>query len=125
MAADAEEALEALVRSGVDRVLTSGQQPSALEGLEMLKRLHDRAAGRIVIMGCGALTPESIGAVCRALPLAEYHFSAPKDEPSRMRFRNTRLRMGGLAPEREYRHTLTDSERVRRTIAAARGALEA
>ena len=53
MTRDPEEAIEALVRCGVDRVLTSGQHPTALAGIDVLKRTHDAAAGRIVIMACG------------------------------------------------------------------------
>ena len=43
MTRDPEEAIEALVRCGVDRVLTSGQHDTALEGIDVLKRTHNAA----------------------------------------------------------------------------------
>lgn len=47
MARDAADALEALVRCGVDRVLSSGQKPTCVEGLPLLLALQEQAWGRI------------------------------------------------------------------------------
>ncbi len=121
MTPDPGAALDALVRLGVARVLTSGQRATALDGLELLRMLVARASGRIVVMACGALRPDNIGFVARA-GLPELHFSALRQEDSPMRFRNTRLSMGGAAPAREYLRMVTDPDLVRATIAAARAA---
>ena len=118
MAADPHAALEALIRCGVARVLTSGQAPSALAGAPLLAALHHQAAGRIVVIGCGALRPDTIGQVIAATGLTELHFSAQTDIPSRMRFRNNQLMMGAAPNSREYLHIGTDPALVRATIAA-------
>ena len=47
---DPFEALEQIVSLGCQRILTSGQQPSADQGVALLKELQQRAAGRIVLM---------------------------------------------------------------------------
>ncbi|MDX3925100.1 MAG: copper homeostasis protein CutC [Shinella sp.] len=120
MARDAGEALEALIRCGVDRVLTSGQRDTAAEGLDILKMVNDQAAGRIVIMGCGALDAGNIKAVRDAAGLRELHFAALTTVPSTMTFRNPHVGMGGTEKDREYQLTLTDPEAVRATIAAAK-----
>lgn len=120
MTADPEAALEALIRCGVARVLTSGQRPRGIDGAALLARLVQQAAGRIIILGCGDLDEATIGAVRQQAGLAELHFSAPTTIPSAMRYRNPALAMGGDDPEREYRHTITDPARVRAVIAAAR-----
>lgn len=122
MTRDPVEAIEALVRCGVDRVLTSGQHDTALEGLDVLKRAHDAARGRIRIMACGALDPTNIVEVMRGSEADELHFAALTTVPSHMRFRNPTVGMGGTALEREFELTLTDPDIVRRTIAAARAA---
>src|SRR5262249_4670204 len=44
---DLEQSLDTLIALGVDRVLTSGGCPTALEGVETLRRLVDRSRGRI------------------------------------------------------------------------------
>jgi copper homeostasis protein len=120
MTRDPEEAIEALVRAGVDRVLSSGQRESAIEGIDILKRAHDAARGRIVIMACGALDETNIAEVLRRSQADELHFAALKTVSSGMAFRNPHVGMGGTAIEREFEVTLTDPEAVRRTIAAAR-----
>lgn len=122
MTRDPEEAIEALVRCGVDRVLTSGQRDSAVEGLSILKRTHDAARGRIKIMACGALDERNIGGVVKGSEADEFHFAAPQTVPSGMAFRNPNVGMGGTAIEREFELTLTDVDAVRRTIAAAKAA---
>lgn len=123
MTRDYPEAIEALIRAGVDRVLTSGQRDTALEGIEILKDTAARAAGRIVIMACGALDVDTIAQVRRATGVDEMHFAALKTIKSPMAFRNPHVGMGGTAIEREYEITLTDTDAVRRTIAAAHAAL--
>jgi len=120
MTRDPEEALEALIRCGVHRVLTSGQQATAVEAIPLLKKLNDRAAGRIIIMACGELAPDNIARVVRETGGQEYHFAALKRVPSGMVYRNSQVGMGGTELDREYSNTLTDPELIRATIAAAR-----
>lgn len=122
MTRDAAEAIEALVRVGVDRVLTSGQRDTAAEGVAILRQTFAAARGRIVVMVCGALDDTNIAGIETATGAAEMHFAALETVPSGMRFRNPHVGMGGTAIEREFQLTLTDGEAVRRTIAAARGA---
>ena len=121
MAADPAAALEALVRCGVHRVLTSGQSDTALEGAALLRRLVAQAGDRIVVMGCGRLDAANIASVVRMTGLKELHFSAPARTPSAMAYRNAKVRMGA-APDREYYLTVTDPEAVRAAVAAAREA---
>ena len=122
MTADYREAIEALVRCGVDRVLTSGQRDTAIEGIDILKETQAIAAGRIVIMACGALDAGNIARVRQATGVDEMHFAALHTIKSGMAFRNPHVGMGGTAIEREYEITLTDTDAVRATIAAARTA---
>lgn len=122
MTRDYREAIEALIRAGVDRVLTSGQRDTAIEGIDILKDTAAIADGRIVIMACGALDADSIAQVRTATGVDEMHFAALKTIKSGMDFRNPHVGMGGTAIEREYEITLTDVEAVRKTIAAARAA---
>lgn len=122
MTEDAGEALEALIRCGVDRVLTSGQRDTALEGIAILRQSVEQAGDRIVVMGCGALDAHNIAAVRDATGLRELHFAALRTVQSVMAFRNPHVGMGGTEKDREYELTLTDPEAVRATIAAAKSA---
>ncbi len=120
MTRDPAAALEALIRSRVGRVLTSGQRDTALEGVELLAALVRQADGRIIVMGCGALDADNIRSVRDKAGLTEMHFASLKHEPSAMRFRNPNVGMGGNELDREYRNTVTDAALVKATIAAAR-----
>lgn len=119
MTRDPAAALEALIACGVDRVLTSGQRPTAIAGLPMLRRLVAQAAGRIGVMACGDLGPDTVAQV-RDAGLTELHFAAPREIPSGMRWRNPEIGMGGTALDREYSITITDWQRVRAVVAAVR-----
>ena len=99
-AAEALEALEALMILGADRVLTSGGRPTALEGMEALKTLVDRAAERIAIMAGGRLDLDNLETIIRGSQVAEVHLGSavsrtvPGPEPAR---RATGPRRRGIA----------------------------
>ncbi|WP_136619044.1 MULTISPECIES: copper homeostasis protein CutC [Mesorhizobium] len=120
MTRDPAEALEALIRCKVGRVLTSGQRDTAVEGTSLLADLVRQAGDRIVILGCGGLDLHNIADVRRKTGLSEMHFAALKDVPSAMHYRNPHVGMGGSDLDREYRNTLTDTPLVAATIAAAK-----
>jgi copper homeostasis protein len=52
-------ALDTLIALGVTRVLTSGQQPRAVVGAPLLRRLRDHAAGRIEILPGGGIRAQN------------------------------------------------------------------
>lgn len=72
-----KEALEQLIDMGVDRILTSGQQPKAIDGLETLKDLKQQAKNRIIILVGSGVSSENIKAFKDA-GFDEIHASASK-----------------------------------------------
>jgi len=74
-AADPFAALEALVASGVTRVLTSGGAPTALEGAERLRRLVTQAAGRIAVMPGGGIRESNVEEIVRRTGCTAVHLS--------------------------------------------------
>lgn len=119
MTRDPFAALETLVTLGVDRVLTSGQEPSVLEGLELLTQLVERARGRIIVVPGGGITDRNVGRIRAALPVAEMHFAGGEPVESRMRFRNPRVFMGGTLRPPEYTIELLHDGYVANVISAA------
>jgi copper homeostasis protein len=124
MARSPFHALETLVALGVDRVLTSGQEASALEGLELIAELTQRARGRIVVMPGGGIHERSIGRIVATSGAREVHVAALRPVEGRMRFRNGRCFMGGELRPPEFSVTVTDADRVRELVALASGARE-
>jgi copper homeostasis protein len=112
MTRDPFAALEALAGLGVDRVLTSGQEESAMEGLDLLRELVARAGDRIGIMVCGNLTEKNIGRIARETKAKELHVTGFVEAESGMTFRNPRVYMGGLLRPPEYTRAVTDADRI-------------
>jgi copper homeostasis protein len=73
---DALQALEDVISTGCRRILTSGLQNTAVEGLTLLKQLVDLAQGRILIMPGGGVRSSNIAQLRAALNVDEYHSSA-------------------------------------------------
>jgi copper homeostasis protein len=111
------EALEQLIQLGFDRVLTSGQQPTAYQGVELLHKLNLHAAGRIILLaGCG-VNEKNIAQIARSTGIREFHFSAREPHPSQMVFTNPSVYMGAKDVD-ESSILLTTERRVRDTILA-------
>ena len=70
------EALEQIVGLGSDRILTSGQEPTAEAGAETLRALRERARGRIGILPGGGVTPGNAARILAATGCSEIHASA-------------------------------------------------
>jgi copper homeostasis protein len=73
---DQFEALETLIALGVDRILTSGGRPTALEGVSTLAALVARAEGRVIIMAGGRLDADSLPRVIRQGHVGEVHLGS-------------------------------------------------
>lgn len=111
-----EEALEQLIDLGVDRILTSGQQPQALQGAPLLRKLHEQAAGRIILLaGCG-VNESNIRQLHELTGIREYHFSARESFKSQMQYSKPDVFMGDPNAD-EDSLLYTTEERVRNTIA--------
>jgi len=86
------DALSVLQTLGAARVLTSGQAPSAAQGVPLLRECM-RASGGVIIMPGGGITPDNLGAVLALRP-AEIHFSGTVRVGERLVLDKARL--GGM-----------------------------
>ena len=83
---DAETACEQSIALGIDRILTSGQQPSVEEGLKTLARLQRRFGEQIEIMPGGGVRESNIQRVVRETQCREIHFSGAEMLASPLQF---------------------------------------
>ncbi|HEY7699825.1 MAG TPA: copper homeostasis protein CutC [Vicinamibacteria bacterium] len=112
MTRDPFAALETLVGIGIDRILTSGQEESAMAGLDLLRELVARAADRIVVMVCGNVHEGNIERIAKETRAKELHVTGFVDVESGMTFRNPRVYMGGLLRPPEYSRAVTAADRI-------------
>ncbi len=68
--------LEQLIALRVDRVLTSGQAPTALEGAHLIRNMHEQARGRIIVMAGGGIRAHNVKRVLLETGVTELHFTA-------------------------------------------------
>ena len=93
LAADPVAALEALIELGVERVLTSGQEETALKGLPLICDLMRRADGRIIILPGGGINSGNARLIVRQSGCREIHFAAMESTSSPMKFRRPSVPM--------------------------------
>lgn len=105
---DPFEALEQLVQVGCGRVLTSGQQPTAAEGADMLVQLVRAAADRIVIMPGSGVRPENIRELAQKTGAREFHASLRRQAPSRMEYLNPAFK-----PQDGYTYATVDADDIK------------
>lgn len=118
MAADLRGALDDVIQCGVTRILTSGGQQNAEQGLTQIAELVRAANGRIGIMVCGGVRHTNVGRILLETGVRECHANLQSAIQSPMRFRNEKLRLSTL-PGRDHLRTVLDEENVRRLVAAA------
>lgn len=121
MTPNAFEALETLIELGVDRVLTSGQEASVLEGLPRIAELVRRAGDRIVIMPGGGITARNVERIVAAARPREIHFAALEVLASGMSHRRDHVFMGGELRPPEYDRPVTSAASIRSVMAKASG----
>jgi copper homeostasis protein len=75
---DPLQAMEILIECGVKRILTSGQHTSAIEGVELIAALNQKANGRIIILPGAGINAENISAIRSKTSCKEFHASAKR-----------------------------------------------
>ena len=114
-----EKAFEDVIALGVDRLLTSGAAPSALEGADLIARLVETAAGRIIVMPAGGINERTAARVAEQTGAQELHFTASEAVRSKTRFQPAGIHMGGALYPPEATRSVTTPGRVRAIIDAS------
>lgn len=117
LCADPLRALREIADAGADRLLTSGQAPTAEAGIPMLRRLVEEAPSTLTVMpGCG-VNAANAARILSQTSATDIHASARRPLPSRMRFRHEGVSMG-QADADEYATLETSPESVRAILEA-------
>lgn len=79
-------AMEQLIKLGCERILTSGQKPNVMDGMDLVTKLITAANGRIIIMPGSGVRKENIGELARKTGAIEFHSSLRGKTSSQMEY---------------------------------------
>ncbi len=112
---DPFKALEDLMSIGIPRLLTSGQEKSALEGAEMIKSLVKQSNENIIIMAGAGIKPNTIKQLVTITNCKEYHFSAKESHESPMMYKKN-VTIGNELFKNEYTRNVASTKIIRDII---------
>jgi copper homeostasis protein len=103
------QALEEIIDIGCERILTSGQKPTALEGEKLIHELIRQANERIIIMPGSGVRSENVMYIAEHTGATEFHTSARKAMHSEMRHFNLDL-------EEDTGHVMADEPEIKSMV---------
>lgn len=104
-------ALEQIIQTGCERILTSGQQPTAPEGVALIRQLVEQAGSRISIMPGSGVRSSNILTLAEETGAYAFHSSARVLVGSTMQHRNASM-------QEELSMVMVDAEEVSRMAKA-------
>jgi copper homeostasis protein len=112
MTRDIHDALEDVIRTGADRVLTSGAEPNALLGRHRLRELVKTSEGRIQIMVGGGVRAENVQEIASTSRALNYHSGLRRVVPSLIKHQTREVHLGDSSVD-DYAHGVVQTEDVR------------
>ena len=106
---DPFKALEDIISIGCERILTSGLQPTATQGSDIITALIKQAGGRIIIMPGSGVRANNINEIAVKTGAKEFHTSARIAVESKMKFTNN-------AMKEDLRSISADADEIRKII---------
>lgn len=110
------KALEDVIATGADRLLTSGQKNKVKEGAGLINKLITKAQNRIIIMPGSGINATNITGIARKTRAVEFHLTGRKTTESDMIFRRQGIKMGGSAGLSEFSRKVADPDVIRSII---------
>jgi len=115
MCNDPFAALEDIIACGCNRILTSGQQNKAIQGTELIRKLIEKATGRIIIMPGSGIDESNIEEIYKKTGAKEFHGSLRTTFESKMNYRNKNVCLS-INSESDYKKLLTDPDRIKKVL---------
>jgi len=120
MTADAFQAMEDCIEVGFDRIITSGQQQGAKDGVELIKNLTTRAGRRISIIVGGPITEDEISHIVSLSGVNELQISACAFQQAKMKFSNPRINLT-MGIQNDFKNHTIDPAYVKRIRSLVQG----
>jgi copper homeostasis protein len=118
---DPFEALEELIDLGIKRVMTSGQEATAIQGAPLIARLIEQAKGRIEILPAAGVKPINVLELVERTGCDQVHGSLRTTLVDRSTMARPAVHFGGAVPEDRYEATDPEAVREMRALLDAVG----
>jgi copper homeostasis protein len=105
---DPMKALDQLIELGFTRILTSGQQRTVPEGVELIKKLIARAGDKIEILPGGGIRAHNVRAIVEQTAARQVHLSAFAQKFDKSTQHRAHITFGGALYPPEDRYSLID-----------------
>jgi copper homeostasis protein len=115
---DSLKALEQLIDLGVTRIMTSGQEASAYNGVASIAEYIRRAAGRIEVLPAGGINRFTVADVIKRTGCNQVHASLSTSGKDLSASARPQVSFGGTVKQSEVEFTVTNEEAVRHLRAA-------
>ena len=102
------QALEQLIQLGFHRILTSGQKPSVVQAVDLIRHLEQQAAGRIEILPGGGLRLQNVEEFVRQSGCRQIHITPRISYLDRSADGNPALHFGAASLPAENEVSLVD-----------------
>lgn len=104
--------LQDVISAGADRLLTSGQSNKAINGIDLIAELVDKAGKKMIIMPGSGIDDTNILEIATRTNACEFHLTGRKTIGSEMKFRNDGIKMGSIDNFSEYSLKVADTEKI-------------
>ena len=112
MTNDYLKAAKDITDMGFTRILTSGAENKALDGISNIAKIQSMYGNNIEIMAGSGVNTGNIQIIYNKTKVPEFHLSAKKIVKSDMVFKNPKVSMGGFGEVSEYDNVIVDTGTV-------------
>jgi copper homeostasis protein len=116
MSRDYVKAAEDIARLGFTRILTSGANNNATDGIANIEKIVSLFGKDIEIMAGSGVKPNNIAQIYDRAKVKAFHFSAKKIIPGQMLYKNPNVSMGGFGDISEYDLVLSDKDEITKAV---------
>jgi copper homeostasis protein len=113
---DPFRALEELIDLGITRVLTSGQQNAAPDGADLIRRLIERASGRIEVLPGAGLRVHNLEDFVATTGCVQVHLAAPGVQYDHSTLARPSVTFGDALYPSEVRYEVTDRSVIENVV---------
>lgn len=112
-------AMEELIGCGIDRVLTSGQQAKAMDGIELIRALQGKYGSRIQILAGSGINASNAAEMIKSAGVHQIHSSCKSYSCDPTTGKNG-VSYAYLTPPHEMDYDVVDEELVRKLVESIR-----